>query len=283
MGDSNGVNKDKMDDILITVETLEKEYEVTLKQYQEAFNNYINALQTNIDDSAAQINFTKLPGRTWWGTGALKDAVVSTSTECESMCASDLSCSGATFNPVKRHCWTRTGDANITAGIDTDYALIPAQKAALSVLKSLNVKLLSLNQQIGTYLKQINPQVKQQQLANLEKQQQMNEYYQTLLQQKIQMEKQLQDYYSIEQNNENQSLSTNQQNKSYRIWSLLAALILIITLRKMFGVESVSSTIIFWLFIIIILIILSFNISSPSGFIMWCIFLTIIGINKIYN
>ena len=138
MGDSNEVNKDKMNAILIKVETLEKEYEVTLNQYQEAFNNYINALQTTNSEESTQINFTELSGRTWWGTGALKEAPATTSSECESMCASDTSCSGATFNPVKRYCWTRTGDAKITVGTDTDYALIPSQKATLIVLKSFN-------------------------------------------------------------------------------------------------------------------------------------------------
>jgi hypothetical protein len=249
MNDSNGVTQDKMNDVLIKVETLEKEYDVTLKQYQEAFNNYINALQTNIDTS-----FTELPGRTWWGTGALKEATVSTVSECESMCASDLTCSGATFNPVKRHCWTRTGDNNISVGTDSDYALITSQKASLYMLQSLNSKLLSLNQQIGSYLKQINPQVKQQQSANAQKQQQLDEYYQKLLQQKIHMEKQLQDYYSVEQDNENQSLFTNQQNKSYRIWALLSALVLIITLKKLFGIEFLSSKVIFLLFLIMGLI-----------------------------
>ena len=282
MGDSNEVNKDKMNAILIKVETLEKEYEVTLNQYQEAFNNYINALQTTNSEESTQINFTELSGRTWWGTGALKEAPATTSSECESMCASDTSCSGATFNPVKRYCWTRTGDAKITVGTDTDYALIPSQKATLIVLKSFNDKLLSLNQEIGTYLKQINPQVKQQQVINTQKQQQLDDYYQKLLQQKIQMEKQLQDYYSVEQDNENQGLFTNQQNNNYRVWALLTVLVLIITLQKMFGGDSISTTVIFWLSIMMILILLTFNLSTPSGFMLWVILiLIIIAVNRI--
>ena len=42
----------------------------------------------------------------------------------------------------ERHCWTRTGDASITVGTDTDYALIPAQKAALLLVQSLNQTIL---------------------------------------------------------------------------------------------------------------------------------------------
>ena len=43
---SNEIQNDKIKSTLIKVETLQKEYEVTLQQYQEAGKNYITSLQT---------------------------------------------------------------------------------------------------------------------------------------------------------------------------------------------------------------------------------------------
>ena len=123
----NEIQNDKIKSSLIKVEALQKEYEVTLQQYQEAGKNYILSLQSNNKEPNI-INFTALKGRTWWGTSGLSEGVVNNQEECENMCANNSNCSGATFNPVKRYCWTRTGDNGITAGLDTDYALITQQK-----------------------------------------------------------------------------------------------------------------------------------------------------------
>ena len=90
------------------------------------------------------------------------------------------------------------------------------------------------------------------------------------------MEKQLQNYYSIEEENQNQSLYVNQQNVSMRFWALITCLILLVTLNKLYGADNPSIAISLWLFIIIILIVLTYSLSSPSGFAMW--FIVLLGI-----
>ena len=277
--DYKELQNDKIKASLIKVEALQKEYEVTLQQYQEAGKNYINTLQTTNTDT---IDFTALQGRAWWGTGGVNEGTVTTQQECETMCANSANCSGATFNPVKRYCWTRTGDGSLSAGLDSDYALIPKQKAALIVMTTLNDKLLDLNQQISSEVTNINPDVQKQFDNKNVKHQQLNASYQQLMEQKMEMEKQLQEYYSIEEENENQSLYANQQTVSMRFWVLITCVILLITLIIMFGL-GINSIVIIWLIIIIILIILTFSLSSPSGFIMWFILLIAIILMKTGN
>ena len=151
------IQNDDIQASLIKVKTLQKEYEVILQQYQEAGKNYISYLQ-NSDSS----NYTALQGRTWWGIEGINESSAETQAECENMCASDEKCSGATFNPVKKYCWTRTGDGSLSAGLDDDYALVPKQTAALSIMKYLNERLLTLNKEIAEQLQNINPEVRQQ-------------------------------------------------------------------------------------------------------------------------
>ena len=182
----NEIQNDKIKSTLIKVETLQKEYEVTLQQYQESGKNYITSLQTNSSTNV----FTALKGRTWWGTKGLSEGTVESQEECENMCANSSECSGATFNPVKRYCWTRSGEADISIGNDDTYALITQQKAALSVMKYLNDKLLDLNKQISEQLQNINPEVRKQYEEKNQKQQELNESYNKLLEQKIELDKQ---------------------------------------------------------------------------------------------
>ena len=227
--------------------------------------------------------FSALKGRTWWGTAPLSEGPASTQEECENMCANSDKCSGATFNPVKRYCWTRSGDGIITPGQDDYYALITKQKEALSVMQVLNDKLLDLNNKITTELSNINPEVKQQQTNKNLKQQQLTESYQELLNQKNDIDTQLQEYYSVEQDDMNQSLNTNSQNISLRFWVLITCLILLVTLKQFLGSENPPLSVSIWLLIIIVLIILTYTLNTPSGFMMWFLLLVAIILMKSGN
>jgi hypothetical protein len=228
------------------------------------------------DTSTNKSYFSALKGRTWWGAASLSEGPASTQAECETMCANSDKCSGATFNPVKRYCWTRTGDGIITTGQDDDYALISQQREALSAMKGLNDKLLDLNNQISTKLSTINPEVKQQDTHKNVKQQQLNISYQKLLNQKIEIDKQLKEYYSIEQDEINQSSYTNSQNISLRFWALITCVVLLVTIKQFFGSGSPPFSVTIWLFIIIVLIILAYTLNTPTGFMMWFLLLVFI-------
>ena len=271
-------NNDNMQSTLIKVQSLEKEYNAVLNQYNEAQKNYINVLNQSTIGSSTEATFnpgdyTALPNSTWWGTTGLKEGPASTQEECESMCATSAGCSGATFNPVSRYCWARGGDGNVVPGSDSDYALLPKKVAALSIVKSLNERLLSLNNEMSTELKNINPKVQEQQDEKVKKQQELNTYYQHLIEQKIEMERQIQDYNSINENNENQELYVDQGNITYNLWILLTIFLLVLVFKNVF---NLTGGLTFGLGLLGLVIIMTFSLSTPSGFLAW--FLLVMGI-----
>jgi hypothetical protein len=279
----NELQNDKIKSSLIKVQALQKEYEVTLHQYQEAVQNFITNLQSEKSSKTNNTKFTALQGRTWWGTSGLSQGSVSTQEECENMCVNSPQCSGATFNPVERYCWIRSGESMITAGRDNDYALITQQKAALSIMKNLNERLLYLNHEITNELQNINPEVKEQYDEKNIKQEQLVSSYNHLLQQKIELDKELREYYSIGEEESNQLLFVNQQNLSFRFWVLLTCLVILILIYQFFSGELPPLSITIPLIIIIVLIILTYNLSHPSGFFIWFIFLLLIFLVKSGN
>jgi hypothetical protein len=272
---SNEIQNDQLKSSLLTIETLQKEYEVTLQQYQEALQNYITSLEAN-NQTNITTNFVSLKGRTWWGAGGIKEGDATNEEECKNMCLSSSECTGATFNPSKHYCWTRTGNSSITTGQDDDYALIPKQIATLYVMTELNDKLLSLNDKIVSELGSIQPQVEEQNVEKNMKQQQLNETYKNMLEQKLEMEKQLKEYYSIEQDENNQYLYANQQNMSLKFWILIVCVVLIITIKKVFGLENNALSFVSWLAIIILFIFLSYSLRSPTGIFILFIFILFI-------
>jgi chromosome segregation ATPase len=261
MVDYNKINKEGMDSSLMKVEALQKEYEVTLQQYQEAMKNYISSLQTT--DAITEKSYVARKERAWWGTGKLEEGEANTQQECEAMCANSSNCSGATFNPVKRYCWTRSGDGPLTPSEPDDYALIPKQKSAIIAMKSLNEKLLSINQQIISEMSNIDPAVKQQDTNRNTTYKELDSSYQNLLEQKMEMEKQLREYYSVEEDYDNQTLYVNQKALSMKIWVIVCAVVLLVTMSKMYGEEGLPSFIKWPLIIIIVLVVLT-TIMSPS-------------------
>jgi hypothetical protein len=279
MNSYNEIENDKLKTVLIKVETLQKEYEVTLQQYQESGKNYISALETETENT----DFVSLKGRSWWGTKGLKEGTVETEDDCKNMCASQDNCSGATFNPVKHYCWTRSGDTSISVGREDDYALLPKQKAALVEMKSLNEKLLSINEQIQSELTNIKPEIEEQLNEKNEKQQQLNDSYNRLMEQKIEMERQLQEYNTIDQEAGNQGIFTSQTNVSLRFWVLITCLVLLVTFNRMLGSSSPPLSITIWLLIIIVLIILTYSLSTPAGFMIWFLLLLSIILMKTGN
>lgn len=227
---SNEIQNEKIMSSVIKLEMLQQEYDVTLQQYQEAYKNYIHALKTGSLDPN---KFSSLKGRSWWGTDALEQKSVSSRIECENMCINSNGCSGATFNPVKRYCWTRTGESNITAGNSDDYALISEEKEALLIIKRLNNRLINLNKQISNEIVNVSPDVKKQIQDKNIKQKEMLDSYNNLLEEKLALDKQLQEYYSIEEEETNQTLYVNQQNLSLKLWGSLAFILILITAKKM--------------------------------------------------
>jgi hypothetical protein len=268
MDDYKELKNDKLNESLLKIEVLQKEYDVTLQKYQEAVQNYINSLETSLTSSRDASNFTSLKGRTWWGTQGLKEGTVSNQAECISMCSSDDKCSGATFNPVKRYCWTRSGEGQISTGLDTDEALVSKQTASMSIMRYLNKQLLDLNQQLTTELSTINPQIKEQSAEKDKKQQELNKAHQKLLEQKNEMESELFVLNSINKNNQNQNLYTNEQNISNRLWVLITFLVLWFTIRKMFNLPSPSISFVIWLIFISSFIILTFDLTTSGGFLL---------------
>jgi hypothetical protein len=272
---SNEIQNDNIKSSLMKIETLQKEYEVMLQQYQEAGKNYITSLESESSIDIDNTNkFKALKGRTWWGTSALSEGTVESQEECETMCANSSECSGATFNPVKRYCWTRSGDASITVGTEDDYALVTQQKSALSIMKYLNERLLELNKQIASEIKNINPQIKEQNEEKNNKQYLLDTSYEQLLEQKKELDKQLQEYASMEEDNDNSSLYVNQQNIMFKMLLLVASILLLATIKSTMG-TSAPMSIIIKLIAVIILIVLTYSLSSPFGFFMW--FMVLIG------
>lgn len=270
------MNTDLKTDIL-RIEALEKEYNAVLNQYEEAYKNCNTELQTNLN--AKQKSFKTFSNRAYWGTAGLKEGTVNVESDCENMCASNIKCTGATFNPVKKYCWTRSGNGTLSPASSTTVAILPTVKGCVISLNALNNRLIAINQQITHLIETTNLQLAAEKTVENNSKQKLHKHYAQLLKERLQMAKILDEQQTIDENNAIQSLYVSTQNNTYRLWSLLACILILVVINKMLG-NKTSVVKLFWIIMMVILLIMSFSINNASGFTIWFIFIVLIVLMK---
>jgi hypothetical protein len=260
----------------LKIKVLEKEYQAVLNQYEEAQKNYVNSLNESNN------SFTIFPASSWMGTTALNESSVSSPEECENMCLSNNNCTGATFNSVKKYCYTRSGLGNILPSQDSDSALLKNSIANLVLIKSLNEKLLSLIKQITNEYNNVQPQLNEEKKYQQQTQEDLNTNYGLLLDEQVELQKKLDQYNDINENNINESLVVKQANYSYIFWFIISIIFVLITFKLLLGIEGNSNpfSFIFWFVISITLILFTLNLSTPTGFSIWSILLLLVVLMK---
>jgi hypothetical protein len=215
---------------ILTLENLQKEYNNTMILYKQAQENYNSALN-NIDKK----KYETISGKTYWGTGEIKQNIVSTISECTALCSNDAICKGATFDSKDNTCWTRSGSSSLTNGTDTQSAIISELTNATLNLKNLNDKLLSLNDEIRNFKIENFDNISSLQedihtdIINDNKD--LKTEYTLLTNDRENIEKILEEQSEISINRKNMEIYNTQNRTYYFLWTYLAFIFIIIVIK----------------------------------------------------
>lgn len=262
---------------ILKIEALEKEYNAVLRQYEEAYKNCNDELKQNLDTK--QRSFKTFNNRAYWGTSGLKEGTVGDQDDCENMCATNAKCSGATFNQVNRYCWTRSGNGSLAPTSTKTVAILPTVKGCVLTLKGLNSRLIKINEELTNLIETTNSKLVAEENKKNNSKQQLHKYYAQLLKERIQMAKILEEQQIIDNDTAIQSIYVSTQNSTFRLWALLACILVLIVINKILGGET-SVVKLFWIIMMVLLLIASFSISNASGFTIWFMFIVIIVLMK---
>jgi PAN domain len=265
-------------DSLIKLQTLQKEYEVTLQKYQEAVKNYIST----VDSSDSNQVFQSIPNSTWWGSASANDTYAYTAkstTECEAICTSIAKCTGATFKSSVSQCYPRKGSGVITASdSDGDYAIVQTKQVALATMQYLNKQLLKLSNDMNDMIKNYQPYLDESLTEKDTKHEELKDAYTKLLQQKKEMDDKIQESYTLEENDTITNLQVVQSSMVYTIAWFICVFVIFMTVRILFGLEEAMP--ISFFIKILIFIMLTMNMNSPVGFLLWLIYIIILILKK---
>jgi hypothetical protein len=142
MGGDIFSNPNSNNPTMLNLESLTKNYDTLLIQYNQLQNDYINYLQQNpsiIQQGKTNLNLVNIPNSTFWGATTLSTSNVSNVDQCRALCSNTPGCSGATFNVTnntQNNCFLSGGDGMIIGGSATQYAIISKANQYLTTLSA---------------------------------------------------------------------------------------------------------------------------------------------------
>ena len=217
-----------MNSNLLQLETLELEFQNTLTQYQTAYANYISALNNS---TSATPNYITLPGKAFWGTASISNQQEPTAIQCQALCSTNASCSGATYNSTTTNCSLRSGINTINTGLETDNAIVPELTLYISNLQMLNQTLMNINDKINSTINNIEPVAQKEQELTQQKRKELKKTYDYLMQERRNIDNMLRNNYSINQQIQNNSLQVAQSDIQYIMWTFIALISIVIVIR----------------------------------------------------
>ena len=171
---------------------------------------------------------TTLPGKVFWGSGQAGSQSVYTGgtvEQCQALCSSTTNCSGATYNPTAHGqpmCWLRSGEGQVSPGLDSDVAIIPEAKKYLMTIESINTKLISTNQQIQKLINQSQPVYSSMKMEREQKNSELIQNYTELVNEREKIAEMLQSYEDLDKSQEEGGMRVTQKHNTYILLAIIA-------------------------------------------------------------
>jgi hypothetical protein len=271
---------------ILTLESLEKEYENTMTLYQQAQTNYNSALNgvvsrttgSNVVKSNGK-RYVLVPSSSFWGSAAIQQKSMSTVDGCVALCSADSKCTGATFDSSAQSCWTRSGKGSVFSNKPNQTAIVSELISATNTLDSLNRKLISLLTKMNDINKTTTVKLQTTTDNNISTNNiLLGTRYQTLMTDRENINNILREYGEINVKNEDQNMYVYQNQSYYMFWSLLCVVSIIILVKVLFfpNLDFKWTRFFIWTIIVSSLLVLVSFLKSTYGFILFLAVISII-------
>lgn len=206
------------------MEILSNKFNSLLTQYQETYQEFLNAINSNNN------TLTTVPNSAFVGQSNISTIQSLTVDNCLSSCTSNNSCSGASFDNNSNTCTLSTGSGNIINS-KNQTAIVKQALYFSNQLKQLNNELLILNKKMMQNVNtNINDYSKTKKTTN-DKSEILNKNYNTLEDERVEIEKIIKEYETLNSAYENGNINVTSNYYSYIMYVLIALFLVFLLLR----------------------------------------------------
>ena len=269
---------------VLKLQSLQSEFKLVMTQYQQAYANYISSLRSS-SDPASKKSFVAIPDSDYGGENS---KVISFDTspsveDCIALCSANSSCTGATYDSNVNWCLSENGPGRIVSTNYTRTAIVSELVQNTQVLNMLNQKLLDINKNmedtLGSMSSSENHDIADKDLKKGE----LTSIYNSLMEERRNINKMIDDSTSIEQSYNDNSIYVSQNNTTYTFWTLVALIIVVFTLKMQFYPElqlNMASAL-YWIIIALLFITLMMQLNTPTGYLVWLALIAMVILQQI--
>ncbi len=206
------------------MEILSTKFNSLLTQYQDTYQDFVNTISSDTN------TLTSVNNSAFVGGNNINTIQNSSVNNCITSCTSTQSCTGATFDNNQNTCTLSSGNGHIVSS-QNQTAIVKQALYYSNQLKTINDQLISINNSMMHLADNNSDNYKQIQESNYEKSQILEQNYNTLEQERMQIETILREYETLNSAYENGNINVTSNYYSYIIY-LLIAIFLIFLLFK---------------------------------------------------
>lgn len=213
------------------LQTLSDQFNSLLTQYTNTYQEYISLVASNNN------SLTSVPGTSYAGESIISSLSNSTLDACQSACSSNSSCSGASFNNTSSVCTLSSGTGNL---VSTPQSTAIVQQAIYYSyqLQQLNSQLMTLNQQMMNASNSSYNQYQQSQQQSQQQEQALQNNYQTLLQERDQIDNMIRQFETLNSAYDNGYINVTANYYSYIVLLFVAIFLVFVLIKFSFTSEQ---------------------------------------------
>ena len=247
--DNKDNSKNYATSITMDLENLQRRYSNVLIKYKKAVTDYINYLNNQSHESynkysnISKINnqpFVNIKGTAYIGIGNAGQSTATSLQECKADCATNSSCTGATF--VSNQCQLRTGEGQIVPSSSDSYAIVPKAKQLLLNIENINQQLISINQQILNKIHAGEPIYYDYKGKIDKKTEELKKSYNNLIQERKNIVKLLEEYETLNRTEAENEILINKNYYSYILLFILAIAVIVLFIKMLNPTFNLMST-----------------------------------------
>lgn len=256
------INDDTYGDSAIRLKTLQKEYEVLLKQYLEAKKYYVEALQ---DDAREKSSYVIKENVSIRGTVFKTIQDVNSVEDCKSLCIENK-CDAADYKSDQKVCKLNSADQGISVLQQGGYSsIVKSYINYLTIMSDIIAKLLIVNAQMLEVTENIDPTYQQDIEAKKNSSDELFKNYKNLINERDIVNQKMDEYSMLSQKYSDENVNAERQYGLVSAFGFLVFLIFLFALREIYQIPISFTPV----FIIAIIFFLGLNLGVASGFLIW--------------
>jgi hypothetical protein len=206
------------------IELLSNKFNILLTQYQETYQEFITVINSESDKNL----YTNIQNSSYIGESNINIVQNSTLDNCLTLCKSNKSCSGATFDNNDNSCVLTSGAGNVINANDKT-AIVKQALFYSYKLKSLNEELFNINNSINDLTESKLNTFNNLNIKN--KGEILNNNYQILQTERFEIEKIIREYETLNSAYEDGTINVTSNYYNYVMYAIVVLFLFLILLR----------------------------------------------------